>query len=77
MNARVTGSDRKTSAITEAVSPTMWFLPRLTPLVVLAILAGLIVSFVLDANIIVVVSGAVFGVLLISVLFDLYEPPKR
>jgi len=55
----------------------MWFLPRLTPLVVLAILAGLIVSFVLDANIIVVVSGAVFGVLLISVLFDLYEPPKR
>jgi len=55
----------------------MWFLPRQTPLITLAILAGLIVAFVLDANIIVVVSGAVFAVLLMSVVFDLYEGPKR
>jgi hypothetical protein len=32
---------------------------------------------VLDASIILVASGAVFGVLLMAVIFNLYEGPKR
>lgn len=55
----------------------MWFFPRQSPLVLLAILAGLIVAFVLDANVLLVVSGVVFAVLLIGVLFNLYEGPKK
>ena len=86
MLARVRDRDRGTGLRAHGVTglaeeasgiPTMWFLPRQTPLITLAILAGFIVAFVLDANVIVVVSGAVFAVLLIGVLFDLYEGPKR
>lgn len=55
----------------------MFFLPRLTPLITLAIVAAVILALVLDASIILVASGAAFGVLLMAVLFNLYEPPKR
>ena len=55
----------------------MFFLPRFAPLVVLALVGATIVALVLDASIILVASGAAFGVLLMAVLFNLYEPPKR
>jgi hypothetical protein len=55
----------------------MFFLPRLAPLAVLALVAATIVALVLDASVIPVASGAVFGVLLMVVVFNLYEGPKR
>jgi len=55
----------------------MFFLPRQAPLVVLAIVAAVILALAFDASIILVASGAAFGVLLMAVLFNLYEPPKR
>ena len=55
----------------------MFFLPRLAPLVVLAVVAATILALALDASLILVASGAVFGVLLMAVLFNLYEGPKR
>jgi len=55
----------------------MFFLPRLAPLITLALVGATIVALVLDASIILVASGAAFGVLLMAVLFNLYEPPKR
>jgi hypothetical protein len=58
-------------------TPLMFFLPRLAPLVVLALVGATIVALVLDASVILIASGAVFGVLLIAVLFNLYEGPKR
>ena len=54
----------------------MFFLPRLAPLVVLAIVAATILALALEANIIFIASGAMFGVLLMAVLFNLYEHPK-
>jgi hypothetical protein len=55
----------------------MFFLPRLAPLITLALVGATIVALVLDASIILVASGAVFGVLLMAVLFNLYQGPKR
>jgi membrane associated rhomboid family serine protease len=55
----------------------MFFLPRLAPLVVLALVGATIVALVLDASVILIASGAVFGVLLMAVVFILYEGPKR
>ncbi len=55
----------------------MFFLPRLAPLVVLALVAATIVALALDVSIILVASGATFSVLLMAVLFNLYEGPKR
>jgi membrane associated rhomboid family serine protease len=55
----------------------MFFLPRLAPLVVLALVGATIVALVLDASVILIASGAAFGVLLMAVLFNLYEGLKR
>jgi hypothetical protein len=55
----------------------MFFLPRLAPLVVLVIVAATILALALEASIILVASGVVFGVLLMAVLLNLYEGPKR
>ncbi len=56
----------------------MFFLPRQTPLISLAILSGLILTFALGLDeIAYVLSGVLFVLLALSVLLDLYEPPKR
>ncbi|HEU4759616.1 MAG TPA: hypothetical protein VFT91_06495 [Dehalococcoidia bacterium] len=56
----------------------MFFLPRQTPIISLAIVMGLILSFVFGAEeITYVLSGVLFVVLALAVLLDLWEPPKR
>jgi hypothetical protein len=54
----------------------MFFLPRLAGLVVVAIVAATILALALEASIILIASGAVFGVLVMAVVFNLYEGPK-
>ena len=56
----------------------MWFFPRNSPIVVLAIIAGVIVMFAFDVDEIAYVIGALAaGYLLLGVLFDLYEGRKK
>jgi hypothetical protein len=49
----------------------------LAPLITLALVGAIIIALVLDSSIILVASGAAFGVLLMAFLFKLYEPPRR
>jgi hypothetical protein len=56
----------------------MWFLPRVSAIGVLAILAGSILLFALGLDVVAyVISGVVCVVLLLGIVFDLYEGPKK
>ena len=56
----------------------MFFLPRVNPLIALALVAGSILALALDLEEIVFALSSVACVFLVlSVLFDLYEGPKR
>ena len=56
----------------------MWFFPRNSAIVVLAIITGVIVMVAFDLDEIAYVIGALAaGYLLLGVIFDLYEGPKK
>ena len=56
----------------------MFFLPRLNPLIALALVTGLILALVLDLDeIVYALSGVLWVFLVLSILFNLYEGPKR
>ncbi len=58
----------------------MWFFPRQSALVILAIVFGILLVAALDFEVKAIfgaAGGVVFVVLLLSVLFDSYEGPKR
>ena len=56
----------------------MFFLPRVNPLIGLAMVTGLIFAVGLNAEwAIYVLSGLLFVFLLLAVLFDWWESPKR
>lgn len=59
---------------------TMWFFPRQSALVILAIIAAVILVVAADFEVKAIfsaVGGVVFVVLLLAVVFDLWEPPER
>ena len=56
----------------------MWFLPRVSAIGVLAILVGVVLLFASGLDVIAyVLSGIVALVLLIGIIFDQYEGPKK
>jgi len=58
----------------------MWFLPRVSGLVILAVIGALLILLATDFEveaIIGVVGGIGFVVLLLGIVFDLWEPPKK
>jgi len=58
----------------------MWFFPRQSALVILAIIAAVILVVAADFEVKAIfsaVGGVVFVVLLLAVVFDLWEPPER
>ena len=56
----------------------MFFLPRQTPLISLAMVIGLIFALALGADGVVhVLSGVLVVFLVLAVLFDRWESPKR
>ena len=56
----------------------MFFLPRLNPLIALALVTGVILTLALDLDeIVYALSGVLWVFLVLSVLFNLYEGPKR
>jgi hypothetical protein len=56
----------------------MWFLPRVSAIGVLAILLGVVLLFASGLDeVAYVLSFLVAGYLLIGVIFDLYEGPKK
>ena len=56
----------------------MFFLPRLNPLIALALVTGLILALVVGLDeIVYALSGVLWVFLVLSVLFNLYEDPKR
>ena len=56
----------------------MFFLPRVNPLIALAMVTGLIFALGLGAEwVVYVLSGVLFVFLLLAVLFDWWESPKR
>jgi hypothetical protein len=56
----------------------MFFLPRVNPLIALALVTGSILALVLDLEqIVFALSGLACVFLVLSVLFNLYEGPKR
>jgi len=56
----------------------MWFLPRVSAIGVLAILVGAILLFALDLDAVAyIISGVICAVLLLGIVFDLYEGPKK
>ena len=56
----------------------MFFLPRQTPIITLAIVMGLVFWLVFGAGAITyVLSAVLFVFLTLAVLLDLWEPPKR
>ena len=60
------------------LSDNMFFLPRQTPLISLAIVTGLILAlFFGPEEVAYALSGVLFVFLALAVLLDLYEPPKR
>ena len=56
----------------------MFFLPRLNPLISLALVIGLFLTLVLELEAIAyALSGILCVFLMLSILFNLYEGPKR
>jgi len=56
----------------------MWFLPRVSAIGVLAILVGVILLFATGLDVVAYFLGAiVFAYLLLGIIFDLYEGPKK
>ena len=56
----------------------MFFLPRVNPLIALGLVIGSILALVLDLEeIVFALSGVACVFLVLSVLFDSYEGPKR
>jgi hypothetical protein len=56
----------------------MFLLPRLNPLIALAFVTGLILALVVGLDeIVYALSGIVWVFLVLSILFNLYEGPKR
>ena len=56
----------------------MFFLPRVNPLIGLAMVTGLIFALALGAEwVVYALSGVLFVFLLLAALFDLWESPKR
>jgi len=57
---------------------TIFFLPRVNPLIALGLVIGSILALVLDLEeIVFALSGVACVFLVLSVLFDSYEGPKR
>lgn len=55
----------------------MFFLPRVSGLIILAFVAGLIVALAAGVEELLLPFGAVaFVVILLAVVFDLWEPPE-
>jgi len=56
----------------------MFFLPRVNPLIALALVTGLIPALAVDLDeLVYALGGVAWGFLMLSILFDLYEGPKR
>lgn len=56
----------------------MWFLPRVSAIGVLAILLGVILLFASGLDeVAYVLSFVIFAYLLVGIIFDLYEGPKK
>ena len=56
----------------------MWFLPRVTPLGALLVVAGSTLLFALGLDVVAyVASGVVCAVLLLAIIFDLYEGTRK
>lgn len=69
------GNTRPTQRV---LNSDMWFLPRVSAIGVLAILLGVVLLFASGLDeVAYVLSFLVAGYLLIGVIFDLYEGPKK
>ena len=56
----------------------MWFLPRQTPLITLLLVLGVVLTLVLDLEVVAyTLSGAALVILLLATVFDLWEPPEK
>ena len=56
----------------------MWFLPRVSALGAIVIVTGAFLILVLDLDLVgYVLSGIVSAVLLLAIVFDWYEGPKK
>jgi len=56
----------------------MWFLPRVSALGAILIVVGAFLIFALDLDVIAyVISGVIAVVILLAIIFDLYEGPKE